>query len=79
MPVEVDVTFRVKFFLSSCLNQEMGLKVGQEASFAVQLNGARGLIDAKIHTPSGAIEECFITELDSGETRASVLAVKTVC
>ncbi|XP_076577758.1 filamin-C isoform X8 [Chaetodon auriga] len=44
--------------------QEMGLKVGQEASFAVQLNGARGLIDAKIHTPSGAIEECHITELD---------------
>ncbi|TDG96446.1 hypothetical protein EPR50_G00228400, partial [Perca flavescens] len=45
--------------------QEMGLKVGQEASFAVQLNGARGLIDAKIHTPSGAIEECYITELDN--------------
>lgn len=46
----------------------MGLKVGQEASFAVQLNGARGLIDAKIHTPSGATEECYITELDSGKT-----------
>ncbi|XP_047431703.1 filamin-A-like isoform X6 [Mugil cephalus] len=47
--------------------QEMGLKVGQEASFAVQLNGARGLIDAKIHTPSGAIEECFITELENDQ------------
>ncbi|KAM8884183.1 filamin-C isoform 2-T2 [Synchiropus picturatus] len=47
--------------------QEMGLKVGQEASFAVQLNGARGLIDAKVHTPSGAMEECFITELDSDQ------------
>ncbi|XP_044042318.1 filamin-C-like isoform X13 [Siniperca chuatsi] len=47
--------------------QEMALKVGQEASFAVQLNGARGLIDAKIHTPSGAIEECYITELDSDQ------------
>ncbi|XP_015254890.1 PREDICTED: filamin-C-like [Cyprinodon variegatus] len=45
--------------------QEMGLKVGQEASFAVQLNGARGLIDAKIHSPLGATEECCITELDS--------------
>uniref|UniRef100_A0A8C8D571 Calponin-homology (CH) domain-containing protein n=1 Tax=Oncorhynchus tshawytscha TaxID=74940 RepID=A0A8C8D571_ONCTS len=45
--------------------QEMGLKVGQEASFAVQLNGARGLIDAKVHTPSGAVEECYVTELDS--------------
>ncbi|KAM4570007.1 filamin-C-like isoform 1-T1 [Odontesthes bonariensis] len=47
--------------------QEMGLKVGQEASFAVQLNGARGLIDAKIHTPSGATEECHITDLDSDQ------------
>ncbi|XP_034019746.1 filamin-C isoform X1 [Thalassophryne amazonica] len=45
--------------------QDMGLKVGQEASFAVQLNGARGLIDAKIHSPSGASEDCHITELDS--------------
>ncbi|KAM3588274.1 uncharacterized protein V6R79_025306 [Siganus canaliculatus] len=47
--------------------QETGLKVGHEASFAVQLNGARGLIDAKIHTPSGAVEECYITELDSDQ------------
>lgn len=47
--------------------QEMGLKVNQEASFAVQLNGARGAIDAKVHTPSGAVEECYITELDNGE------------
>lgn len=53
-------------FAFMCYLQEMGLTVGQEASFAVQLNGARGLIDAKIHTPSGAIEECYITELDSG-------------
>ncbi|XP_030208982.1 filamin-C isoform X2 [Gadus morhua] len=47
--------------------QELGLKVGQEASFAVQLNGARGLVDAKVHTPSGAIEECYVTELDSDQ------------
>lgn len=56
----------------------MGLKVGQEASFAVQLNGARGLIDAKIHTPSGAIEECYITELDSGKTLVLSMGVKPV-
>lgn len=56
----------------------MGLKVGQEASFAVQLNGARGVIDAKIHTPSGAIEECYITELDSGKTQQLSVGVKTV-
>lgn len=46
----------------------MGLKVGHEASFAVQLNGARGLIDAKIQSPSGATEECSVTELDAGKT-----------
>ncbi|KAJ8269239.1 hypothetical protein COCON_G00118460 [Conger conger] len=45
--------------------QEKVLKVNQEASFAVQLNGARGVIDAKVHTPSGAVEECYVTELDS--------------
>lgn len=50
----------------------MGLKVGQEASFSVQLNGARGLIDAKVHTPSGAIEECYISELDSGENPENI-------
>ncbi|KAM9705439.1 LOW QUALITY PROTEIN: filamin-C-like [Menidia menidia] len=47
--------------------QEMGLKVGQEASFAVQLNGARGLVDAKVQTPSGATEECHVTEMDADQ------------
>lgn len=42
--------------------------MGHEASFAVQLNGARGLIDAKIQNPSGATEDCSITELDTGKT-----------
>ncbi|XP_064417245.1 filamin-C isoform X3 [Latimeria chalumnae] len=45
--------------------QETGLKVNQPASFAVQLNGARGLIEAKVHTPSGAVEECYVSEVDS--------------
>ena len=42
------------------------MKVNQEASFAVQRNGARGVIDAKVHAPSGVVEECYVTELDSG-------------
>ncbi|XP_078275764.1 filamin-C isoform X2 [Rhinoraja longicauda] len=45
--------------------QESGLKVNQQASFAVQLNGVRGVIDAKVRTPSGAVEECYMSELDS--------------
>uniref|UniRef100_A0A8D2LUT5 Filamin C n=1 Tax=Varanus komodoensis TaxID=61221 RepID=A0A8D2LUT5_VARKO len=44
---------------------QTGLKVNQPASFAVQLNGARGVIDAKVHTPSGVVEECYVSELDS--------------
>ncbi|XP_061663059.1 filamin-C isoform X3 [Syngnathoides biaculeatus] len=47
--------------------QESGLKVNQEASFAVQLNGARGAIDAKIQAPSGATEECLISQLDGDQ------------
>lgn len=52
--------------------QETGLKVNQPASFAVQLNGARGVIDARVHTPSGAVEECYVSELDSGELALSL-------
>ncbi|XP_014118103.1 PREDICTED: filamin-A [Pseudopodoces humilis] len=43
--------------------QESGLKVHQPASFAVSLNGARGALDAKVHSPSGALEECHISEV----------------
>uniref|UniRef100_A0A8P4GRJ8 Calponin-homology (CH) domain-containing protein n=1 Tax=Dicentrarchus labrax TaxID=13489 RepID=A0A8P4GRJ8_DICLA len=45
--------------------QDKDLKVNQEASFMVQRNGARGVVDAKVHTPSGSSEECYVTELDS--------------
>ncbi|XP_075713670.1 filamin-C isoform X2 [Rhinoderma darwinii] len=45
--------------------QETGLKVNQPATFAIQLNGARGVIDAKVHTPSGIVEECYVSEVDS--------------
>ncbi|XP_074872775.1 filamin-A isoform X3 [Carettochelys insculpta] len=43
--------------------QESGLKVNQPASFAVSLNGATGALDAKVHSPSGALEECHLTEI----------------
>ncbi|XP_078393717.1 filamin-B-like [Cetorhinus maximus] len=44
--------------------QESGLKVNHPASFAVSLNGAKGVIDAKVHSPSGALEECCVSEID---------------
>lgn len=40
--------------------------MNQPASFAVSLNGAKGVIDAKVHSPSGALEECCVTEIDEG-------------
>lgn len=36
------------------------------ASFAVRLNGAQGKMAAKVHSPSGALEECVVTELEKG-------------
>ncbi|XP_066554329.1 filamin B a isoform X1 [Amia ocellicauda] len=44
--------------------QESGLKVNHPVSFAVRLNGAQGNIDAKVHSPSGALEECVVSELE---------------
>lgn len=40
--------------------------MNQEASFAVQRNGARGVIDAKVHSPSGVVEECYVSDVDAG-------------
>ncbi|XP_033105524.1 filamin-A-like isoform X2 [Anneissia japonica] len=44
--------------------QETGLKANQPASFAIQLNGAKGEITAKVVSPTGTEEECLITEID---------------
>lgn len=55
--------------LHCLLLQESGLKVNQPASFAVRLNGAQGVIDAKVHSPSGALEDCVVSELEQGKTQ----------
>ncbi|XP_048403876.2 filamin-B isoform X1 [Stegostoma tigrinum] len=44
--------------------QESGLKANQPVSFAVRLNGAKGLIDAKVHSPSGAVEDTHVSEIE---------------
>ncbi|KAK6308660.1 hypothetical protein J4Q44_G00219310 [Coregonus suidteri] len=53
--------------LTVASHQESGLKVNHPASFAVSLNGAKGQIDAKVHSPSGALEGCCVTELDQDQ------------
>lgn len=47
--------------------------MNQPASFAVSLNGAKGVIDAKVHSPSGALEECCVSEIDQGNHGNGVL------
>ncbi|XP_054866408.1 filamin-B isoform X1 [Amphiprion ocellaris] len=44
--------------------QESGLKVNHPASFAVSLNGAQGKMDAQVHSPSGAVQKCVVSELE---------------
>ncbi|XP_047658290.1 filamin-C-like isoform X2 [Tachysurus fulvidraco] len=48
--------------------QEKDLRVNHEALFAVQRNGARGVIDAKVHSPSGVVEECYVTDVDADKS-----------
>lgn len=43
------------------------MKVNQPAAFAIRLNGAKGKIDAKVHSPIGAVEECHVSELEQGK------------
>lgn len=58
-------------------SQESGLKVNQPASFAIRLNGAKGKIDAKVHSPSGAVEECHVSELEPGKPEAQCAGPST--
>lgn len=51
--------------------------MNQPASFAVSLNGAKGVIDAKVHSPSGALEECCITEIDQGNHGNGIYNLQT--
>lgn len=51
--------------------------MNQPASFAVSLNGAKGVIDAKVHSPSGALEECCVTEIDQGNHRDDIQNLQT--
>uniref|UniRef100_A0AAV2MLB8 Filamin n=1 Tax=Knipowitschia caucasica TaxID=637954 RepID=A0AAV2MLB8_KNICA len=46
------------------LCEESGLKVNHPASFAVRLNGAQGKMEAQVHSPSGALDECVVTEIE---------------
>ena len=46
--------------------KEQVLRVGQQASFAVQMKGKKGTISASVNSPSGESIECSVAELDEG-------------
>merc|ERR1719450_628153 len=46
--------------------KEQVLRVGQQASFAVQMKGKRGKISASVTSPSGAQIDCNVAELEEG-------------
>lgn len=46
--------------------KEQVLRVGQPASFAVQMKGKKGTIAASVNSPSGQNIECSVAELDEG-------------
>ncbi|KAL3851735.1 hypothetical protein ACJMK2_015452 [Sinanodonta woodiana] len=48
--------------------QQKGLSIGKPCAFVVNYNGARkGVLRAKVTTPSGLEEECLVQEIDDGE------------
>uniref|UniRef100_UPI00358F87F3 filamin-C-like isoform X2 n=1 Tax=Myxine glutinosa TaxID=7769 RepID=UPI00358F87F3 len=44
--------------------QESGLKANHPASFAVQMHGTRGFLEAKLHSASGSVEDCYISDVE---------------
>ena len=54
--------------------KEQVLRVGQQASFAVQMKGKKGTISASVNSPSGESIECSVAELDEGTFSFVVVA-----
>ncbi|GFR73948.1 filamin-C [Elysia marginata] len=47
--------------------QDRNLEVGKPAAFVVNFNGAKGRLNAKVVSPSGAEEEALVQEIDDGQ------------
>lgn len=61
---QVDEAKRIEL---RAIPSESSLKVGNPVTLIINLNGARGHLDAKLVSPSGADDDCFITPIDSDE------------
>ncbi|RUS81267.1 hypothetical protein EGW08_010971 [Elysia chlorotica] len=47
--------------------QDRNLEVGKPAAFVVNFNGAKGRLNAKVVSPSGAEEEALVQEIEDGQ------------
>ncbi|XP_035225769.1 filamin-A-like isoform X2 [Stegodyphus dumicola] len=43
---------------------DAGLQVNKPIAFTIQMNGAKGLIDGKVISPSGGEDDCFVSPID---------------
>ncbi|XP_055935732.1 filamin-A-like isoform X2 [Argiope bruennichi] len=43
---------------------DAGLQVNKPIAFTIQMNGAKGLIDGKVVSPSGTEDDCFVSPID---------------
>lgn len=46
---------------------DAGLQVNKPIAFTIQMNGAKGLIDGKVVSPSGGEDDCFVSPIDEGK------------
>lgn len=49
------------------------VKMNKPVTMAVLMNGAKGNLDAKLITPSGSEDDCFVLPLDAGKSNFSVV------
>lgn len=47
---------------------DAGNMINKPIAFTIQMNGAKGLIDGKIVSPSGGEDDCFVSPIDEGRT-----------
>lgn len=51
---------------------DAGLQINKPIAFTIQMNGAKGLIDGKIVSPSGAEDDCFVSPIDEGKVHCTL-------
>lgn len=58
---------------------DAGLQVNKPIAFTIQMNGAKGLIDGKVISPSGSEDDCFVSPIDEGPLLISLIPSVSNC